>query len=518
MDPGARARRRGRRRAACDADPPSLSGPRAGPAALSARSAAAAHADRPRGLARRVRHRRHAASQHAAGRRPQGPRRDERATSGCPRSAATTARSRPAGARRDLPPARVPARWPASVHVTGPMLFERAHPDIELPPGDEPLVLVASSTERDPGHELARPRSRRSRTSRCTSSSRSTAAARAGAARCPANARVHDWVSYSQLMPGRLGRGLPRRPRDHLALARRRHAGDRLAARRRHGGERRPGRLVRRRADAAAAPARPARARRGRPAPARRPELRRARAARPPPGRARTTAPRPGRELVEDLAGSRRSGSPRVLVAAVGLAGHALPAIALARELDARGAEVVVWTSERWRGLLEELGLNGGPRSDYFAVARRRAARRPRDDAGRLGSRPAPGLRAFEPDVVVSDGLTRRRRSPRRSPGCRARPSFPRSTPSTGRGCPRSRRGSARRAPSLGAAAWSAGVPLRRLLPRPARPSARVQRSARGARARARARLPRDAQRRPDPGRDASPSSSTRAAGPSTST
>ncbi len=100
-----------------------------------------------------------------------------------------------------FPQLEYPRRWPASVHVTGPMVFERAHPDVELPPGDEPLVLVASSTERDPGHELAAATlealadepvrvvvalNRRGSTWRGT---------------VPANARVHDWVSYSQLIP-----------------------------------------------------------------------------------------------------------------------------------------------------------------------------------------------------------------------------------------------------------------------------------------------------------------------------
>ena len=42
------------------------------------------------------------------------------------------------------------------VRITGPLGFEIPHPDIELPPGDEPLVLVASSTAQDPECELIR--------------------------------------------------------------------------------------------------------------------------------------------------------------------------------------------------------------------------------------------------------------------------------------------------------------------------------------------------------------------------
>lgn len=37
-----------------------------------------------------------------------------------------------------FPQLEYPRRWPSHVHVTGPMLFEIPHPDIELPGGEEP--------------------------------------------------------------------------------------------------------------------------------------------------------------------------------------------------------------------------------------------------------------------------------------------------------------------------------------------------------------------------------------------
>ena len=40
--------------------------------------------------------------------------------------------------------------------TTGPLLWERPFGEVELPPGDEPLVLVASSTSQDPDHRLVR--------------------------------------------------------------------------------------------------------------------------------------------------------------------------------------------------------------------------------------------------------------------------------------------------------------------------------------------------------------------------
>ena len=50
------------------------------------------------------------------------------------------------------PQLEYPRPWPPGIHVTGPMLFELPYPEIELPEGDGPLVLVAASTAQD--HEL----------------------------------------------------------------------------------------------------------------------------------------------------------------------------------------------------------------------------------------------------------------------------------------------------------------------------------------------------------------------------
>ncbi|MGZ4276640.1 MAG: glycosyltransferase [Solirubrobacteraceae bacterium] len=89
----------------------------------------------------------------------------------------------------------------ASTHVVGPLLWEPAFGEVELPPGDAPLVLVAPSTSQDPGQTLLR-------------------AAMAGLADLPvrvlgtwnrrvppepipvpANARMVEWVSYARTMP-----------------------------------------------------------------------------------------------------------------------------------------------------------------------------------------------------------------------------------------------------------------------------------------------------------------------------
>jgi UDP:flavonoid glycosyltransferase YjiC (YdhE family) len=95
-------------------------------------------------------------------------------------------------------PRRVREPW---LRVTGPLMWEQPFEDVELPPGDEPLVLVAPSTSQDPSHRLLR-------------------AALAGLADepvrvlattnrreperpidVPANARLVDWLSYARTMP-----------------------------------------------------------------------------------------------------------------------------------------------------------------------------------------------------------------------------------------------------------------------------------------------------------------------------
>jgi UDP:flavonoid glycosyltransferase YjiC (YdhE family) len=87
------------------------------------------------------------------------------------------------------------------VHVVGSLMWEPPTPDVELPPGDAPLVLIAPSTAQDGEHRMLR-------------------AALKGLADAPVrvlgtwnrrlppeplpvpdNARLVDWVSYSRTMP-----------------------------------------------------------------------------------------------------------------------------------------------------------------------------------------------------------------------------------------------------------------------------------------------------------------------------
>jgi UDP:flavonoid glycosyltransferase YjiC (YdhE family) len=112
------------------------------------------------------------------------------------------------GISRDLalvatfPQLEYPRRaWDPAFRVTGPLLWERPADEVELPPGDGPLILIAPSTSQDPDGRMI-------------------SAALEGLARepvrviattnrpglplpepVPANARVVDWLSYSRTMP-----------------------------------------------------------------------------------------------------------------------------------------------------------------------------------------------------------------------------------------------------------------------------------------------------------------------------
>jgi MGT family glycosyltransferase len=92
-------------------------------------------------------------------------------------------------------------RWHPSLQVTGPLMWEQPYGDVELPPGDDPLVLIAPSTAQDREHRML-------------------AAALEGLAgepvrvlatwnrrlpprplHVPPNARLVEWVSYTRTMP-----------------------------------------------------------------------------------------------------------------------------------------------------------------------------------------------------------------------------------------------------------------------------------------------------------------------------
>ena len=100
-----------------------------------------------------------------------------------------------------FPQLEYPRAWDPWVEVTGPLLWEQPFGEVEEPPGDEPLVLVAPSTSQDPHQRmllaaldgLARLPVR----VLATTNRRPPA----GPVRVPPNARLVDWVSYARTMP-----------------------------------------------------------------------------------------------------------------------------------------------------------------------------------------------------------------------------------------------------------------------------------------------------------------------------
>jgi len=100
-----------------------------------------------------------------------------------------------------FPQLEYPRRWPPGVHVTGPMEFEVPYPDIEVPDGNEPLVLVAPSTAQDPELRLVRTALQALADEPVRVVATTNQLDPGPAPDAPANAVVVDWLSYSQVMP-----------------------------------------------------------------------------------------------------------------------------------------------------------------------------------------------------------------------------------------------------------------------------------------------------------------------------
>jgi len=99
------------------------------------------------------------------------------------------------------PQLEYPREWPPGVQVTGPMHFELPHPDIDLPPGDDPLVLVAPSTSQDPDNRLVRSALRALREEPVRVVATTNRIHPDHPIEVPGNAVLVEWLSYSQLMP-----------------------------------------------------------------------------------------------------------------------------------------------------------------------------------------------------------------------------------------------------------------------------------------------------------------------------
>jgi MGT family glycosyltransferase len=100
-----------------------------------------------------------------------------------------------------FPQLEYPRDWSSEEHVVGPLSWEPPFGDVDPPPGDEPLVLVAPSTAQDPEHTLLR--------ATLVGLAREPVRVLAATNRrsigrpvtVPDNARVVEWISYSRSMP-----------------------------------------------------------------------------------------------------------------------------------------------------------------------------------------------------------------------------------------------------------------------------------------------------------------------------
>ena len=100
-----------------------------------------------------------------------------------------------------FPQLEYPRPWGHEVKVVGPLEFELPHPDVELPEGEEPLVLVTASTAQDPEKKLVRVALEALADEPVRVIATTNGSAEEGEVEVPANAKLVDWLSYSQVMP-----------------------------------------------------------------------------------------------------------------------------------------------------------------------------------------------------------------------------------------------------------------------------------------------------------------------------
>jgi UDP:flavonoid glycosyltransferase YjiC (YdhE family) len=101
-----------------------------------------------------------------------------------------------------LPQLEYPRAWPGHVHVVGPMMWEPPFANVEPPPGEEPLVLIAPSTAQDPEHRLLRAALAGLADEPIRVLATSNRRPLPGPVPVPANARLVEWLSYTRSMPG----------------------------------------------------------------------------------------------------------------------------------------------------------------------------------------------------------------------------------------------------------------------------------------------------------------------------
>jgi UDP:flavonoid glycosyltransferase YjiC (YdhE family) len=100
-----------------------------------------------------------------------------------------------------FPQLEYPRRWPAGVHVVGPLMWEPPFGEVEPPPGAAPLVLVAPSTAQDPSHRLLQAALAGLRGEPVRVLATSNRRPLSSPVPVPANTKHVEWVSYAKTMP-----------------------------------------------------------------------------------------------------------------------------------------------------------------------------------------------------------------------------------------------------------------------------------------------------------------------------
>jgi UDP:flavonoid glycosyltransferase YjiC (YdhE family) len=98
-----------------------------------------------------------------------------------------------------FPQLEYPRAWPPGTYVVGPLMWEPPAPDVALPPGDAPLVLLAPSTSQDRGQTLLRAALEGLADMPVRVLASTNRALAPGAV--PANTRIVEWISYARAMP-----------------------------------------------------------------------------------------------------------------------------------------------------------------------------------------------------------------------------------------------------------------------------------------------------------------------------
>jgi UDP:flavonoid glycosyltransferase YjiC (YdhE family) len=91
--------------------------------------------------------------------------------------------------------------WDTNTHVVGPLMWEPPTDDVQLPAGDQPLVLIAPSTAQDPQHQLLRAALRALAHAPVRVLATWNRRLPPTPLPVPDNARLVDWLSYSRTMP-----------------------------------------------------------------------------------------------------------------------------------------------------------------------------------------------------------------------------------------------------------------------------------------------------------------------------